>query len=1058
MQPTNFATIHQAQPFSDNTSAGSPSPNGSDIRTIPPTLVPVNQSSHSATDRGLSLNNYAVDTCEVANTLQSQVAAEAPSYQAPQTASSVPARQGVNGARLLQEVGLARNNIQSHMDAHYPGKFALTIPDNNATMVIAEFVAPFGWWEGAYFKVEFDFRNTDKHNEGPSVIVKLAPPVAHLFDEELCLAQVIPHSAFPYYWKGEVAAKYSSYNFDRVQQMMNVINFLIMDTDFWDEGAGYSMGYPDTKNLNKPWYRHYVFQQKKVMEFSGSEGPEKLKRHISKQIASVNQRAKKSSCSSLLFEADPEMILRQKSESLDFSTIKPSEYGCSEFSIPGCTRQVEVYSREDLSSCVPVSPIVIEPDDERMQQLLAKNRVDVTLEHNGQKYTTPHKADYFYPVQLDPQGRVEEFYMTADKQFFTINRAGKIETPIIKYNHSGPESESANIRPTVDNVPKTYSLDKLESVLSNKLLAITSEHHKLEGIYFGNKKIENDDDLTEAITHLRNDISQNNRNRKNTGKLAVIFVKEPIEESEQSYYKSWKAVLKPTKTIAKVSNLASQYKLTISQETPVTTRRYRDGMQWGVEANAWLPVMDPEMQGYEKVALIKQLVDFGHKTLRLPDKRDALTAGDANNIIMKSMTMLMVDALKEGKDWLPSQCFLDLMVNAINTHYEIGKLYADRKYRNLGLMNHAFSGTLNKKNLKDFAFLINYLVSAWNQMVDISDQERDALRPRLVINAFIEYLVRVMEREAKNPETFAQQGLDNEAGLTLDKIINAAKTGFSVVAHQLTLLDFLLSRPDSLSRLTEPERDQLQSEVKKIQEFISPDQDGKYARLMQRLFPAASDWAQPVDFTSTEHQQAIIKTVLEKFHERTGQSSDADTDSEQPMEVDNTVPGKAFAVTDDSEYERLATRLGEQLAKLKLRKNVPVKENGSARYQQSCHYCGDTYTTENSLYETENPIKIKRQKKKGYIYRSGMPLHRECKQIRQEDTKNALSLIRALEDDFPCDPKKVQKVQKSQTVQKAYKSQKAEKEQKAQIKMNDLQKSTKDQSYPMMLNIPLAPS
>ncbi|WP_257296700.1 hypothetical protein [Endozoicomonas sp. YOMI1] len=76
----------------------------------------------------------------------------------------------------------------------------------------------------AYYKVEFDFSGTDKHNEGPSVRVILAPPVTHVVDEKLCLAQVIPHSDSLWWWKGRDAAKYSSYNFDRVQQMMNVMN------------------------------------------------------------------------------------------------------------------------------------------------------------------------------------------------------------------------------------------------------------------------------------------------------------------------------------------------------------------------------------------------------------------------------------------------------------------------------------------------------------------------------------------------------------------------------------------------------------------------------------------------------------------------------------------------------------------------------------------------------------------------------------------------------------------------------------------------------------------
>ncbi|USE35785.1 hypothetical protein [Endozoicomonas sp. SCSIO W0465] len=1031
MQPTHPTITQQVliHPITNNPPAGTHSSNDSGIRTIPPTHGSINPLNQVQAEQNHSLHDYSVTPCDIDNAQPIKVipTAEVPSCDSREgyeTASFNPFQQGVNGVRLQREIYLARNHIQSHMDEHYPGKFALTIPDDHAMKVIAEFVAPFGWWEGAYYKVEFDFSNTDKHNEGPSVKVILAPPVAHLFGTELCLAQVIPHSAFSQYWRGQADAKYSSYNFDRVQQMMNVINFLIMDTDFWDEGEGYRIGYPNPRTFTLPEYLPWLRRsdnavlRANIKKFSDSGGPENVKRHISEKIASVNQKAADSADSAdkksaLSFEVDPEMLFQHKSSGLVFANIKPTEYNLpseitSHGDLPG---RILIYTREALSSCVLVSPIVVEPGGEWSQQLAAKNQVEVTLERHGETFTTAHKADYFYPVQLDPQGRVAEFYATSDKRFLIKDRDGKI----LKHRcipHAfgsegaeGVESVSATQKPNVAEAPQTFSIIDLKQALAMKLRSITSYDHELTGVYHGNKKIENDDDLTRAIASLENDIKSKNRNRKNIEKLAVIFVKESPDT------RKWKASLKPTKTMAKSSNLASQYDLTISQETPATTQRYRDGMQWGVTANAWLPVMDREMHNYEKIVVVKQLTDFARKTLKLPNKREAITACDANNIIMKSMTMTMVDALKKGKHWLPSQCFLDFMVNAINTHHEIGELYADIKYRNLKLLTHAFSGTLDKHNLKDFAFLINYLVSAWNQMDNISDRERDALRPRLVMNAFTEYLVRVMEREAKNPEEFAAQGLANEAELTLDKIINASKTGFSVVAHQLTILDFLLHRQNSLSKPTESELEQLQILIRAVQGFISAARDNQYAQLMQRLFPVANYWAQPVDFASAEHQQAIIKTVLEKFHERTGQSSpsNASKDSEQPMGVvERTVPGKTFSVLDDKEYECIDRKLGERLSGLKLRKNVPIEEDGFTKYQQSCHYCGDAFITNNPLHETKKSGKIERQKK-GFIYRSGMPVHKPCRENRREDTINALSLIKAMENNFPYVPKKVQK-------------------------------------------------
>ena len=1032
MQPANFSATLQRDRISstESTPAGSPAStnNGSDNITIPPTLElagQLNSRPGQEPPQNLPLHEYSVDTCEGLATMQQETPPARVTFPAITPASFAQTfafnrlNRGVNSPRLQRDIYLAKNHIQSYMDTHYPGKFALTIPTDDPFKVVAEFVAPFGWWEGAFYKVEFDFSRTNKHNEGPSVRVILAPPVAHLFGEELCLAQIIPHSACRWYWnwheKGKAAAKYSSYNFDRVQQMMNVINFIIMDIDFWNE-AGRMIGYPNPANFERSeqgWYRipanKYLLED--VKKFSGTEWLEKLKRRISEEIAVVNQKAS-GSMSSLSFAVDPDVIYQQKSSSLVFSGIEPLEcHMSSETSFPDdASDPIFIYSLDALSSCVPVSPIVIEPSGEWGQQLSTKNQVEVELEYNGETHTVAHKADYFYPVLLYPQARVAEFYATDDKHFFITDRKGKKIPTSYSDIDSESESEPTNkkakfeIDVSIDHALDTFNLIELKTVLSKRLHTLLNSTQQLKDIYYSNKKIENDHDLDKAIQSLKDDIKKKNDHRKNTEKLAVIFVKEkaPIK-------RKWRAILESTKTMAKVSHFASQYKLTIPQERPTTTQRYRDGMQWGVEANAWLPVMDMAMQGYEEIAAIKLLTDFAYKTLKLPHKKEAITACDANNIIMKSLIMTMVHALQEGKDWLPSQCFLDFLVNAINTHYIISESFADLKYRNMKLVAHAFSGTLDKKNLKDFAFLINYLISALIQINNISQQDRNALRPRLIMNAFVEYLVRVMEREYKNPEQFAAQGLDNEAELTLDKIITVSKTGFSVVTHQLVILDFLLHQNEGkyLSILTEDQQEQLQILIRNVQKLISADQSDQYAQFMELLFPVARHWTVPIDFTSKEHQQAIIKTVLEKFHERTNLSvpSQASIDSVQPTEVvENTVLGRSFVVEAENEFEHLDRQLSEQLAGLKLSKNVPVEKDNVTTYQHNCHYCGDTFITRNPLYETKNPVKIERRKK-GFINRSGMPIHQECKQKRQEDTKNAMSLIRAMERNYPFAPK-----------------------------------------------------
>ncbi len=910
--------------------------------------------------------------------------------------------QGVNPARLQREIYLAINHIQSHMDKHYPGKFMFTIPDDNAYKVTSEFVAPFGWWQGACFKIEFDFSRTDKHNKGPKINVLLAPPVSHLFGNELCLAQAIPYSAFLGYWAGEEAGRYGSYNFDRVQQMMNIINFVIMDTDFFDEGAG-AVFYPDPKSSadylehkyeklvesNNLWIRREIKQHEAAIKESASCN--ELLDQIATEIGIVNKKAMEQGFS-LRFEYEEQKVQESVRSGLLLTNAKPIDYKGYKF-----------YSHGSLADCVYVSPIVIEPVGDWQRHLSGKNYIDILCDQVDSP--ARHRVDCFYPVLLDPQGRVSEFLITE------ITLAG-------------------------DN--DYYSLGKLIETLTTKLTYSRRNYCELTKIYFGNKEIKTDEQLKKVIDELKRNIRKNNTQRKKTNKLACIFVKG----ARRRYSSAWSAMLKPTKTTAKASNLASQFKLTISQETPLKTQRYRDGRQWGVMANAWLPVMDRDMANYEKLAIIKFLVDFAHKTLKLPNKREAVTACDANNIIMKSMTMTMVMALEKGEKWLPSQCFLDLMLNAINTQYEIGEFYADVKYCNLKMMFNCFSGKLDRKNLKDFAFLINYLIASLAQQVHLNDGEKNALIPRLMLNAFVEYLVRVLEREEKNPEGLAESWLDDEQSLTLDKIIMASKTGFSVVAHQLTILQFLSCRDAPLTKLEEHERENLQSRIKSVQQIVpdAPDvpakepfeypwlssplstgsldehaknEDGSvkneqslstdagnyYGQLFNLLLAQSDAWHQPARFDSPEHQKIILQTVLDKFHQRAWQLSHQSGDAGSPlMDVDGAlIPGQMFAVSDEKEYGNLYSRLNGQLEHLKLRKNVQVVEGGSKKYLHSCHYCGDHYTTSKPLYETKKLTKLGRIKR-GFIYRAGKPIHWDCKAQRKSDTEKALRLISAIEE------------------------------------------------------------
>ncbi len=919
---------------------------------------------------------------------------------------------GVNSAKMQREIYLAVHHIQSHMDRHYPGKFKFTISDDNAFMVMSEFVAPFGWWQGAYYRIEFDFSLTDKNNKGPDVNVVLAPPVSHLFGSQLCLAQAIPYSAFPSYWANQEMARYSSYNFDRVQQLMNIINFVIMDTDFFDEGSGRAF-YPDPKFsidqleffkrdllFDNEWARRHAEDHKSIIKNSVSY--DYFVERIAAQISAVNSKALKLGAT-LQFEHDEHRTNELTRANLSFSEARLVEYKGHTF-----------YSPESLADCIRVSPIVVEPDGDWQTHMSGKNQITIHGEQGNPQ--TIHRADYFYPVLLDPQGKVSEVLSSEfNKTIFKDKKVSKEDSQMICAFTSSDANSNGQLNigcqepcrdvalPPVSNHvvehQDSYSLLTLKNRLIMKLSTQLTRSFQLTDVRFGCKSIETDEDLTGVVSELKGNIRKNNKLRMNTEKLACIFVKSPEVKNPFAPSK-WSATLKPTKTMARVSNLSSQFKLTISQETPLKTQRYRDGMQWGIQANAWLPVMDREMEEYEKLATIKFLVDFAHKTLKLPNNREAITAGDANNIIMKSLTMTMVLALEKGEKWLPSQCFLDLIVNAINTQYEIGRFYADVKYRNLKMMFNCFTGELSRKNLKDFAFLINYVVASLAQQENLGEVGKGALIPILMKNAFIEYLARVLERESKNQEKFTELELDNEHSLTLDKIIRVSSTGFSVVAHQLAILHFLSSREAPLTKLEEHEREILQSRIKSVQQIVSSSTENYYGQLFKLLLPESLNWHQPTDFDSSEHQKMILQTTLDKFHQRKGLCSQkpSDVDEQLTMDVDNSpVPSQTFMVFGEEEHDQLHIFLNDQLEKMKLRKNVHVVEHGMKKFQHSCHFCGDHYTTSKPLYETKNPTKLKRLKK-GFIYRSGKPIHWDCKAERKTNTEKAMKLISAIEE------------------------------------------------------------
>ncbi|WP_252179080.1 hypothetical protein [Endozoicomonas sp. 4G] len=175
----------------------------------------------------------------------------------------------INSASKAREIYIAVNKLQAFLNKKYPDKFSLTINDSNMFEVSLDFVAPYGWWKDAFFRVVFNFDNIG--TEGPDIDVEYAPRVSHLMGNELCLMQSFKSSKrfnhdFNEYWWSYCSkrVRYGSDNFSIEEQILNIINFMLSDLDIRSEGI-----------------LAYNFKEK---------SPRRL---IAKEIIRVNNRAQK---------------------------------------------------------------------------------------------------------------------------------------------------------------------------------------------------------------------------------------------------------------------------------------------------------------------------------------------------------------------------------------------------------------------------------------------------------------------------------------------------------------------------------------------------------------------------------------------------------------------------------------------------------------------------------------------------------------------------------------------------------------------------------------------
>ncbi|PJE77796.1 hypothetical protein CI610_03274 [invertebrate metagenome] len=759
----------------------------------------------------------------------------------------------------------------------------------------------------------------------------------------------MPYSAYVEYWRGAEAEKYASYNFDRVQQIINVINFIMLDFDIFDEGVGLQFVCGCRNHLEN---EHHITES----------NANKFFMEVSKIIAEGNKKSE-SFCS-----LDIKLDIKIESLLNDRAGIIPSLTSVSRcLNVRGKEVLEECYNVQDLIG-EDVSLIIIEPDGDWGSYLKKKN-----------------KYNYFIPVRMDPLGCVKEF-STGE----ALNLAGfkrMLEQGLPSVNGRDPWENPDPI---------------------------------IKSVYRGRKKVVTDEGLissVKALTVKKNTVRDCDKNqaKRKLGKVgdkrfAAILSRKTKTDDE------WVALLQTTKTKAKISNQSREYDLDISMETPNKTARYRDGRQFGKRANVWIPFLNNEMSGYEKTAMIKLMADLGNRMFKLPFRRETITACDANNIVLKSLTMKMSRALQNRETWFPTQFFLDLIVNAISMHHAIAATSADVKYDTLKTLFLCYKGELDRENLKDFAFLPNYILSGIDELrnaVPDTEELLSIIRPRIMINAFVEYLVRVVERQLISGIGKAI----HEETTNIKQLIEISELGFNVVAHQFVILDFMIMRPDCFTPFTESERNQLQAVVKRIQTVIkdgSCEQDG-YLMLMNELFPVADHWMEPLDFSSEDHRKKLLSVVFEKARSRinTGFHFKKE-DRQEDMEVEKQCLGETFSVKHSSEYDGYASDFDKLISDLKPCKNREILQpdaddiaNGY-KFMQVCHLCGKKYKTRGEVgkvnADKEKPLVTEwRQERenKGFVYLNGVPTHAECRAERKENIRKALELIENMEAEYP---------------------------------------------------------
>ena len=713
-----------------------------------------------------------------------------------------------NPAAKAREVYFAVNNLRNFLEQKYPDNFEISVNDHNMLEVSLDFVAPTGWWQGAFFRVIFNFDNIG--DEGPNVDVQQAPPVSHLFGNKLCLMQIYKNSKrYPdadsgfnihNWWfnhcNGRV--RYGSNNYSIEQQIIQVINFMAGDFDIKDEG---SLAYLHAK---KTRHEFYVSAAEEISQRIYNNNLNASQLETSLTVETNLEKIKEAAKTRITPNGDPNFDYLVYDE-----TDNEKEHSKTRIFLPATMykeAEIVVYKGEEIGNAIVKT-------DENGDKVETRGSAYKDIVFKALKGT-----NFYIPKEVEPTLYYEGVPIDKD------------EIDLIVY-----EAEKRNRK---ENPKRTNN--------KNSELAMIVKVPNYEERAFEKAT----EDNSEYYTPENPDIL-----------CSGVCTKEKIE---------WEIHLAPGgKKRAKANNMVNQYYFMLPRESMKRTERYEGGFQFGGKANVWIPTIRENMSEAEKEFAVTAMYDLSKRMLALPYEKKYIMANKGNNIITKSLlkpgkdvetwqpTQAFLDILLHSVQMSILIATKDYSIvesnNLFFEHALKGELnrntIKDLAYF-LGQITPSLKH-LSNMDYKEIA-LVNQRIMT-NYLIEICVRT-------LLFNEFGSGS-ELVDTITETPESFK-----------LSDIINTNKTGLQVAFNTLALIDFLTQKivfaekSDSF-KVSESEVELLQTRIKSLYSKMESSKDF-LPSLLDDLLPTAKYSPTGIDFNDDHFKNKFRLAVLKKYKQR----------------------------------------------------------------------------------------------------------------------------------------------------------------------------------------------